>query len=759
MLYTTLKYFYDKKTGITPGTAQPPVPTVGARIVTLDQIKTMIVDGSKSTPKRIFLINGGSFNPPHIGHIKTFELAYQRLMQMPNFKYHSVYGIMVVSTRQYIAGKGVTQDEDAIISSQDRIQLCQLAADSYKWANSKVFGPNNIFIYDTPDVNPTGTIIRDIKTFNSSIDNMFYLSGSDYYLNTYLPHKSTYNIMYVIRKGDQEKIKNKNIPRNENQIEILPDSSGVAFDLSSTEIKRQILSLVDDKARTQLQKDILNEVGRGVYCRLQTLQIDRSSHTGYLVPSNLYGNLCGREASPPAIIAPPPAVRHAPPQRYLSVPLQNERNYFCYFNAALQLLFSIDPIRDFVNNDSTQHLFNDIIQNYNTNPENKGDECQDNCKQILSNSYSILHSMYQQFRNGDYAAKNYEKFKKNIINNIRGLGAGQQDSQEVLNSILEALKKIPIIQDSICFNFYLVVLCEGLGVRKNYGVYDKTTREAIRNYKIVNTEDILYINENTSLALRQDTMLKLDIQQRYTNINDCIEGYFTEEPFGGDINVPPPEASLGVCDRNKIRQKQQIFINAGQTYLIIQLKRTSMDSGTTEYLKKNINITDNKEEITITQNGVQIRFKLRGVVCKSGDANHGHYIYVSMENGRRIIYDDAAPPTEGNISTEFDETSGIINIMNTRGYILLYKRVDAAAGAGAGVRGGVAAAAARHGGNLTKKYNKSSTFDVNKKTRKTNNKNNHSPKSPKGLKNHKNKTQHFKIVRNGNNNTRKKAKP
>ena len=130
-----------------------------------------------------------------------------------------------------------------------------------------------------------------------------------------------------------------------------------------------------------------------------------------------------------------------------------------------------------------------------------------------------------------------------------------------------------------------------------------------------------------------------------------------------------------------------------------------------------------------------------------------------MENGRRIIYDDAAPPTEGNISTEFDETSGIINIMNTRGYILLYKRVDAAAGAGAGVRGGVAAAAARHGGNLTKKYNKSSTFDVNKKTRKTNNKNNHSPKSPKGLKNHKNKTQHFKIVRNGNNNTRKKAKP
>ena len=114
-----------------------------------------------------------------------------------------------------------------------------------------------------------------------------------------------------------------------------------------------------------------------------------------------------------------------------------------------------------------------------------------------------------------------------------------------------------------------------------------------------------------------------------------------------------------------------------------------------------------------------------------------------------MLYNDSAPP-------EFiRDNDGYIR----RGCIFLYKRVDAAAGSGARVRGGVAAAAAAaHGGNITKKYNKSSTFDVNKKTRKTNNKNNHSPKGPKGLKNHKNKTQHFKIVRNGNNNTRKKAK-
>ena len=239
----------------------------------------MIIAGSKSSPKSIFLINGGSFNPPHIGHIKTFELAYQRLMQMPKFKDHRVYGIMVVSTRKYIAGKEVIQN--AIISSQDRIQLCQLAADSYKWANSKVFGPNNIFIYDTPDVNPTGTIIRAINT-----DNMYYLSGSDYYLNTYLPHQSTYNIMYVMRESDMKNIKNITPnPEDIKHIQIVPqDRSGVAFDLSSSVIRQQIHSLVDESNRKTFQRDIYNEVGRGVYCRLQQMN--------YIQPGKLYGDLC-----------------------------------------------------------------------------------------------------------------------------------------------------------------------------------------------------------------------------------------------------------------------------------------------------------------------------------------------------------------------------------------------------------------------------------------------------------------------------------
>ena len=53
-------------------------------------------------------------------------------------------------------------------------------------------------------------------------------------------------------------------------------------------------------------------------------------------------------------------------------------------------------------------------------------------------------------------------------------------------------------------------------------------------------------------------------------MNDCIQGYFYEVPYGGggpDVKIP--DASVGVCDANSIRQKQQIFFgkqprNVGQ---------------------------------------------------------------------------------------------------------------------------------------------------------------------------------------------------
>ena len=497
-------------------------------------------------------------------------------------------------------------------------------------------------------------------------------------------------------------------------------------------------NIVDDTDYNKLTSSVLNFYKELVIMKLNNTSID----TLYNTLNYFYYKKTGTPMlAAPAIAPKPPAAAAA--QKYLSVPLRNEEGSLCYLNAALQLLFSIDSVRTFAEKELDENVLNQDISDYNSDPNNKGDNCDTPCKNRIINSNSILNSMYEQIIKANYAPLEKGDVKRNIVSSIQGFDLGQQDSQEVLNGIIEALKKITTIRDSICFNSYVVVLCKGIGIRDKYGIYEKTTREAITNYNITNPTDILYINENSSSALRKDSMLKLSIRKSYINMNDCIQGYFYEELFGGGAaGVKIPSALTAVCSANNIRQKQQIFINKSQNYLIIQLKRMSKEGSGYIYIKNNINVTDNNEEITITQNGEKIKFKLRGVVCKSGSASGGHYIYVSMENGKRIIYNDAQLIVEGNIKTKFDSETGIINIMNTRGYLFLYKRVVSVG------------AAVAHGGNITKKNNRSSIFNINNKTRKTNNQNN---KSPKNKNKNKKKTQHFKIVRNGNN-TRKKSK-
>jgi hypothetical protein len=575
---------------------------------------------------------------------------------------------------------------------------------------------------------------------------MYYLSGSDYYLNTYLKSKRWYKIMYVMRKGDEEAI--NQISPNTNEIQIRPDSSDVSLDLSSTKIKKQILSLVADNTRKQLQKDILSEVGVGVYCRLQTLQIVGSSHTGYLVPSNLYGNLCGRGASPTASIPPPPARALATGSYpFLSVPIKNKAAY-CYQNAAFQLLFSIDSIR------------REALQ-YEGNGRNV----------IMDNAFQVLKRMNinRQMTN-----------PKEVINEINQdilattlyhRTDTQEDSMLFLNSLIANFIGIITISNEITFQQATFSFCEKKNSQMNnpsandlmnigtdrstfeQTIFrgDKITSEIRRNIMNISPDKYnsigILININ-GITSQQIFMCENTEDMVNSTIQEMLNSQYSVLSRGSNISG----VYTGSSECGQIRQK--LFIKIPDTLKYICFNKRVLPRINDSYTFQNC------KDLTI--NG--IKFELKGYISHLGDirfngdlieAKSGHYLYVGIENGRQVLYNDSAPP-------EFISDSMYIR----RGYVFLYKRVDVAAGdgsgAGAGVRGGVrggvaaAAAAAARGGNLTKKYNKSSTFDVNKKTRKTNNKNNHSPKSPKGLKNHKNKTQHFKIVRNGNNNTRKK---
>ena len=256
----------------------------------------------KNIQDSVFVINGGSFNPPHNGHVKMFDLAYQQLSSMPGNAGKKMYGIMVVAPDSQLAGKGLSDKQR--ISEQDRIKLCKLACDGYKWSLEGAFDASNMIILNVADNNPINAIIGEIgklqSVYNGKLSelistNLLYLGGSDFFIKAY-DRNSDYSIIYVVRQGDEEEIKKKYISNDFLQIEIKldPTSSSDEYDLSSTKIRKLIENLknVDLNDPVELAiatTKIETSIGLGVYCFLKNIP--------YLVDKQYYGNLCNDNAA------------------------------------------------------------------------------------------------------------------------------------------------------------------------------------------------------------------------------------------------------------------------------------------------------------------------------------------------------------------------------------------------------------------------------------------------------------------------------
>ena len=276
-----------------------------SRILSLEDILKIMI---KNIDKNVFIINGGSFNPPHNGHIEMFKTAYDALVERESSadgeKPLGYYGIMVVSTRNYIMSKGLKYDE--VLSSDDRIRLCKLACDTYDWGEDSKFNSNNMLILDVADSNPKTLLLHKIvKILDASpaykekekekekikTRHLFYLCGSDFFIKLY-SDSSRYSIIYVVRQSEQEKIKKKQkeVELFSNteylKIEINIKESDV-YSLSSTTVRNAILRLGTPLLRykiTNLEDAIIKSIGLPVYCYLRDLE--------YLVPKKYYGNRC-----------------------------------------------------------------------------------------------------------------------------------------------------------------------------------------------------------------------------------------------------------------------------------------------------------------------------------------------------------------------------------------------------------------------------------------------------------------------------------
>ena len=413
----------------------------------------------------------------------------------------------------------------------------------------------------------------------------------------------------------------------------------------------------------------------------------------------------------------------------MSVPLRNESGDFCYLNAALQLLFSIDSVRELAKNTFTTLQINEMITQYNNElsyPNKLLNECDNTCKDILINVYELLHKMYTEVEKKNYTAQNYEKEKTNIAieifkNDISDdtlqkakesskSGVGQQDTTQVLVNVFDNLKnfKTPLfgnIKKEIGFSSYRISLCDTKYVDANYK-YNTQTENFIKLYNIdTSNKNILEITDSNNGGLK--SLLELT-EKGHTNINDCFNAYFNKEKRGGgDADIVLPDELKNLCKNNNLDQIDGIFINKEQKYLIITLKRTisisekNPDGSFKKTKIKNsegkivdgdvINkVTYNMQKLIITdeqgknqelniKHGMDIRFKLRGVICKGGSAVGGHYMYISIENDKKIIYNDSVLTVidDSNFKTyEFWGAKGVAEIMNTRGYVLLYERIQ-----------------------------------------------------------------------------------
>ena len=179
---------------------------------------------------------------------------------------------------------------------------------TYTWEKGSVFNSNNMLILNLADSDPKALILHNVikildknpayKGTDKEIDiekikteHLFYLCGSDFFINRY-SDSSRYSIIYVLRKSEEEMIKNKEAEvekySNKNYLKIpivMPDSD--EYSLSSSVVREDIQKLgtsLLDTDRTKLQNDIIKYIGLLVYCYLGNLD--------YLIQKEFYGKIC-----------------------------------------------------------------------------------------------------------------------------------------------------------------------------------------------------------------------------------------------------------------------------------------------------------------------------------------------------------------------------------------------------------------------------------------------------------------------------------
>jgi uncharacterized UBP type Zn finger protein len=293
-----------------------------------------------------------------------------------------------------------------------------------------------------------------------------------------------------------------------------------------------------------------------------------------------------------------------------SVGLENCGNS-CYMNSTIQLLYSIKEFRYF-------------IQYYEYNKDNKDNyiiQCIKNIFNKIENNKKKNKALNSNYLEPIYRVLFHQIFK---INNF----GSQQDAQEVLNYILDnIIDYYTEFNNTFIQNLLLLNLTKETYCKKN-----------VFKYQIENIIDKCY-----TLFLEVTKDMKKPIKK---SLCDLINHYQQEEKL---------ETNLTRCNNQNSYIKVNIDIPDNNKYLIICLKRLLYNL----YFDKSIEI-----DYTLSINN--IKYKLGGIILRTGSPNSGHYIYATFKNKKiHKVYNDSV----------ISNNLGHFNI-NKHSYVLLYKKIE-----------------------------------------------------------------------------------
>jgi len=336
---------------------------------------------------------------------------------------------------------------------------------------------------------------------------------------------------------------------------------------------------------------------------------------------------------------------------FLSVPINNPQNY-CYQASVFQLLFSIDIIR----NESS---------NYKTYAN------------INNNVFDILNEMNINKKTGQVINK--KNIQDNLANKFFGNINKQEDASQFLLNIFNNFENIDKINDEITFYDATYSFCEkninikysdlmnkpnGLtnDVKKIYSSKSNITsseRNILMNIEESKYKNFGYLFHINGILSSRIFILSITDNNAYWSIEKLLNESVDEIDPSSEIS----NIKYNHPDCEKITRKIFLKIPDKLNYICFQKRLVEKENNSYNFLTcKNLTINN-------------VRFELRGYISHFGilrfeygqiSAKSGHYVYISIENNKQVLYNDARKPQY------IDDND---NSYISRGYVFLYKRV------------------------------------------------------------------------------------